>query len=116
MYAVFACFLHYDYVCSRFDSGIHITVERPRTCVAAYNSSCETSLNVFVQLSKMKRSKFNTDYIQTKEIKPNTSDEYRNNSENDNDEVEVLYNYKTYFKYKTKNNDKVGVFIVSKKK
>jgi len=62
----------------------------------------------------MKRSK--SIDIQSKRIKPSTSaSKHVDISENDSEDTEVPCNYKTYFRYETKNNDKVGVCLLCQK-
>lgn len=66
----------------------------------------------------MKRSKSNTEY--RKRIKPSTSAEHGDISESDSENSEVSAvkqcTYKDYFKYETKNNDKIGVCLLCQKK
>lgn len=66
----------------------------------------------------MKRSKCNTDL--RKKIKASTStkqtDSESDNSENAEEVTIKQYNYKTYFKYKIKNDDKVGLYLLYQEK
>ena len=65
----------------------------------------------------MKRSKSNTQSV--KRTKPSSSAEHADISESDSESSEVSAvkqcTYKTYFKYETKNNDKIGVCLLCQK-
>lgn len=66
----------------------------------------------------MKRNKSNINL--TKKVRPSTSTEHENTLESGDESMEEVTvikqcNYKTYFKYETRNNEKVGVCLLCQK-